>query len=320
MELLSLVVPVFNEEDVIYVFMERIVSILSTINIEYEIIFVNDGSTDATQSLLESLAAKDNTVKILEFSRNFGKEYALCAGFEYAAGDAVIPMDVDLQDPPELLADFIAQWRDGADVVVGVRSSRKTDSFWKRSSAHLFYSCFKLLCGKRMVPNAGDYRLLSRPAIDALNALPERVRFTKGLYAWVGFTQRTVAYERLPRQAGMTKWNVWKLWNFALDGITSFTTLPLRLWSYIGLLTALLGFAYAAFLFIRTLLFGIDLPGYASIMVVLLTLGGLILTSLGIIGEYLGRIFEEVKMRPHYIVKHAIGFDRHRNVKDRMGH
>jgi glycosyltransferase involved in cell wall biosynthesis len=303
---------VLNEQEVIPLFVKRVEPLVRALGYTYELVFVDDGSTDATPAVLTGLAEADPAVKVIEFSRNFGKEFALCAGFEYARGDAVIPMDVDLQDPPELLAEFVRLWENGADVVVGVRSSRASDSLAKRLSAKLFYKCFRLLCGDRMLANAGDYRLLSRPAVDALNAMPERVRFTKGLYAWIGFSQAVVPYERPPRLAGTSKWNSWKLWNFALDGITSFTSLPLRVWSYMGLFTAFLGFGYATLLIIRTLVLGIDVPGYASIMVVLLTLGGFLLTSLGIVGEYLGRIFEEVKMRPRYIVRRSIGLEEKR--------
>jgi len=310
MKCLSLVVPVYNEQESISVFIKTINIVLNKCGYCFELIFINDGSIDNTQSILLSYALDDSRIKIIELSRNFGKEYALCAGFEYASGDAVIPMDVDLQDPPELIMDFIEYWEKGADIVVGIRSTRKSDSLSKRLSANLFYKIFRSLCGARMIPNAGDYRLLSRPALEALKKLPECVRFTKGLYAWIGFNQKIVMYERRPREKGSTKWKSWKLWNFAIDGITSFTTLPLRIWSYLGFGIACIGFGYAIILIVRTLVLGIDVPGYASIMVTLLTIGGLILTSLGIIGEYLGRIFEEVKKRPHYIVKSKT------NIKD----
>jgi len=310
MKCLSLVIPVYNEQQSIKVFIKTIDLVLNKCGYYFELIFVNDGSIDNTQNILLLYAKNDSRIKIIELSRNFGKEYALCAGFEYASGDAVIPIDVDLQDQPELIMDFIKYWEKGADIVVGVRSSRKSDSFFKRLSANLFYKIFRFMCGARMIQNAGDYRLLSRPALEALNSLPECVRFTKGLYAWIGFNQKIVMYERRPRENGSTKWKSWKLWNFAIDGITSFTTLPLRIWSYLGFVIACIGFAYAIILIIRTFILGIDVPGYASIMVILLTMCGLILISLGIIGEYLGRIFEEVKKRPHYIVKSMT------NIKD----
>lgn len=235
----------------------------------------------------------------------------MAAGFHAASGNAVIPMDVDLQDPPELIASFLRRWEEGYDVVIGVRRGRPADTRFKRLSAGLFYRFFNHLCGKRLVPNAGDYRLMNRAALDALNSLPERVRFTKGLYAWTGFRQATVEYDRPSRAAGTTKWNAWKLWNFAIDGFTSFSTLPLRIWSYLGFFVAVLGFLYAAFLIVRTLFWGVDVPGYASMMVVMLVLGGLILISHGVSGEYIGRIFEETKGRPLYIVRDTVGFEKH---------
>lgn len=309
MKTVSLIIPVYNEEETITYFLEKIDIIINNIDYSFEIIFIDDGSKDRTLETLLKARQKDSRIKILELSRNFGKELAMAAGFHAASGDAVVPMDVDLQDPPELLSDFLRKWEEGYDVVLGVRRQRKSDTKFKRVTARLFYKIFNILCGKRLVPNVGDYRLMSRAALDALNSLPERVRFTKGLYAWVGFKQARVEYDRMSRVAGSSKWNAWKLWNFALDGITSFSTLPLRIWSYLGMIIALFGFGYAVLLIMRKLLFGADVPGYTSIMVVMLLLGGLILISLGIIGEYLGRIFEEVKGRPLFVVRRYIGFD-----------
>lgn len=309
MKTVSLIIPVYNEEETITYFLEKIDIIINNIDYSFEIIFIDDGSKDRTLETLLKARQKDSRIKILELSRNFGKELAMAAGFHAASGDAVVPMDVDLQDPPELLSDFLRKWEEGYDVVLGVRRQRKSDTKFKRVTARLFYKIFNILCGKRLVPNVGDYRLMSRAALDALNSLPERVRFTKGLYAWVGFKQARVEYDRMSRVAGSSKWNAWKLWNFALDGITSFSTLPLRIWSYLGMIIALFGFGYAVLLIMRKLLFGADVPGYTSIMVVMLLLGGLILISLGIIGEYLGRIFEEVKGRHLFVVRRYIGFD-----------
>ena len=309
MKTVSLIIPVYNEEETITYFLEKIDIIINNIDYSFEIIFIDDGSKDRTLETLLKARQKDSRIKILELSRNFGKELAMAAGFHAASGDAVVPMDVDLQDPPELLSDFLRKWEEGYDVVLGVRRQRKSDTKFKRVTARLFYKIFNILCGKRLVPNVGDYRLMSRAALDALNSLPERVRFTKGLYAWVGFKQARVEYDRMSRVAGSSKWNAWKLWNFALDGITSFSTLPLRIWSYLGMIIALFGFGYAVLLIMRKLLFGADVPGYTSIMVVMLLLGGLILISLGIIGEYLGRIFVEVKGRPLFVVRRYIGFD-----------
>lgn len=299
-----------NEEEAIPCFLKTISPILDAEpSYQFELIFINDGSKDKTLEILLAARAEDPRIKIIDLARNFGKELAMAAGFQAASGDAVIPMDVDLQDPPEIISAFLRKWEEGYDVVLGIRRRRHADTLFKRLTAGLFYRIFNALCGKRLTPNAGDYRLINRTALDALNNLPERVRFTKALYAWVGFRQTAVEYDRPARINGTSKWNTWKLWNFALDGITSFSTLPLRIWSYLGMLIALIGFAYAAFLTFRTLLFGRDVPGYTSLMVVMLVLGGLILISLGVIGEYLGRVFEETKNRPLYIVRRYIGFD-----------
>lgn len=309
-KLVSLVIPVYNEDAVIALFLETLSPLLAKEPYTFEFIFVNDGSSDQTLEHLLLARSQDERVKIVNLSRNFGKEQALAAGFQTAAGDAVIPMDVDLQDPPELIHDFLRKWEEGYDVVIGVRRFRSSDTAFKRKSAELFYRLFKFLCNSTLVPNAGDYRLMNRAALDALNSMSERVRFTKGLYAWVGFRQTTVLYDRPARAAGYTKWNGWKLWNFALDGITGFSTFPLRIWSYVGMTVALGGFLYALILIARTLLYGGDLPGYPSLMVTVLTLGGLILMSLGVIGEYLGRVYEESKERPLYIVQSCIGIEQ----------
>ena len=308
-KLISLVIPVYNEDAALEFFLETVCTIVAPEPYDFEFVFVNDGSKDDTLAKLMVAHEKDSRVKIIDLSRNFGKEQALAAGLRVASGDAVIPMDVDLQDPPELIAAFLRKWEEGYQVVLGVRRARISDSFFKRKSAAMFYRIFQTLCDHSLVPNAGDYRLLDRAALDALNAMPERVRFTKGMYAWVGFRQALVYYDRPARVAGVSKWSVWKLWNFALDGITSFSTLPLRMWGYVGTVIALVGFIYAAFLVGRTLLYGSDMPGYPSLMVVLLTLGGLILMSMGILGEYLGRVYEEAKRRPLYVVQGYIGVD-----------
>lgn len=305
----SLVVPVLNEEDAVPLFLSTVRTIVDREPYDFEFVFVNDGSNDRTVEVLLAEHARDPRVKLVDLSRNFGKELALAAGLQAARGDAVVPMDVDLQDPPEVLPDFLRAWEQGAEVVVGVRRARSSDTVGKRVSARLFYRLFNRVSGNPIVPDAGDYRLLSRPAVDALNALPERVRFTKGLYTWVGFRQVAVFFDRAPRSAGAGKWKPWKLWNFAIDGLTGFSTLPLRVWSYLGMLVALAGFVYAAIIAGRTLLFGAQVPGYASFMVTLLTLGGLVMVSLGIIGEYLGRVYEEVKRRPQYVVRRRVGLD-----------
>lgn len=309
-KLVSLIVPVLNEEEGIELFYETACTeILGIERYDFEIVFVDDGSTDRTLEIIRKLHARDPRVHGIELSRNHGKELALSCGLKEARGDAAIPMDVDLQDPPALVRDFLEKWEAGYDTVIGVRRARGTDTRFKRVTAKLFYRFYNQICGKHVVDNAGDFRLLDRKCIDALNSMPDRVRFTKGMYGWIGFKQATVEYERPARARGTSKWNAWKLWNFALDGITSFSSLPLRVWSYIGGVIALIGFVYAAVTVFKTLIWGIDVPGYASLMVVLLCLGGLILLSLGIIGEYLGRIFEETKGRPLYFVRSRIGFD-----------
>lgn len=304
----SLIIPVYNEEAAVPLFLEAVAPVLAAEPYEFEFIFVNDGSRDRTLAVLLDMAQRDPRIRIIDLSRNFGKENALAAGLHAASGDAAIPMDADLQDPPELIAAFLRKWEEGFETVVGVRRSRDGDSPFKRRSARLFYRIFNDLSRCNLIPDAGDYRLLGRQALDTLNSLPERVRFTKGLYAWVGFPAAVVEYDRPARAAGRSAWNVWKLWNFALDGLTSFSTFPLRIWSYLGSAVALFGFGYAGWLAARTLLFGTDVPGYASLMVAVLTLGGLILLSLGVIGEYLGRIFEETKARPVYVERCRFGF------------
>lgn len=307
--LISLIIPVYNEERMLPLFFEAVRPVLAGERYCFEFLFVDDGSTDGTLALLEDEHKRDSRVKILVLSRNFGKDAALAAGLKAATGDAVIPMDVDLQDPPEVVVEFLRSWEAGAEAVVGVRRRRDGDSHGKRWSAGLFYHIFNRLCDNHLIPNAGDYRLLDRKVVDALNMLPEHARFMKGLYSWVGFRQEVVWYDRPPRRAGVSKWRPWQLWNFALDGITGFSTTLLRMWSYTGLAIAFAGFAYAAWLVARTLIYGVDVPGYASIICLLLILNGAVLVSLGIFGEYLGRIFQEVKQRPLYIVRSRIGFD-----------
>ncbi|QTO39616.1 glycosyltransferase family 2 protein [Desulfovibrio desulfuricans] len=305
---ISLIIPVYNEEETIEIFLKHVRPVLLREDYFFEFIFVNDGSNDDTFLALLTARKSDQRIKIIDLSRNFGKEYALAAGFKYAQGDAIIPIDVDLQDSPCLISTFLRKWEEGYEMVIGVRTVRSSDSFFKRVTANLFYNLFNIASKEKIICNAGDFRLLDRKVVEVLNLLPERVRFTKGLYAWAGFRQVQLPYERAARAAGKSKWSFWGLWNFALDGITGFSTLPLRIWSYIGFICASIGFIYAAFLVFRTLFLGRDIPGYPSLMVVILCVGGLILTSLGIIGEYLGRIFVETKQRPLYIVRDSIGF------------
>ncbi|MBD1898846.1 glycosyltransferase family 2 protein [Trichocoleus sp. DQ-A3] len=304
---LSVVVPLYNEEDNIDYLFERLLSVLETVNTTYEIVCVNDGSKDNTLKCLIEHHYRNPAIKVVNLSRNFGKEVALSAGLDYAAGAAVIPIDADLQDPPELIKELVDKWREGYDVVYATRRSR--DEGWlKNSTAKAFYQIIGKMSRVPIPRNTGDFRLLDRRVVEAIKLLPERTRFMKGLFAWVGFKQTSVLFDRPPRYKGTTTWNYWRLWNFALDGITSFSFLPLKVWSYVGVTISFLSFIYASFLFFRTLIYGIDLPGYASIMVAVLFLGGIQLITLGIIGEYLGRVYEEVKGRPLYLVREAYGF------------
>lgn len=306
---LSVVVPMYNEADNIGEFYTQVKAVLERIGEPWEIVCVNDGSRDATLAQLVALHQIDARVKVVNFSRNFGKEIALTAGIDHARGHAVIPIDADLQDPPELIADLVAKWREGYDVVNATRLTRQGESWLKRITAKAFYCVLENMADIPIPRNTGDFRLLTRPVVDALKNMPERTRFMKGLFAWVGFKQATVMYDRHPRHAGNTKWNYWRLWNFAIDGIVSFSTVPLKVWSYFGLGVAALAFLYALFLAVRTMLYGIDVPGYASLMVVVLFLGGIQLITLGVLGEYLGRIYDETKRRPLYIVRDYYGIE-----------
>ncbi len=300
----------YNEEHNIDYFFERLLPLLESWQLSHEVICINDGSTDNTLPKVLDWRQKDPRIKLVNLSRNFGKENALTAGLHYSRGRAVVPIDSDLQDPPEMIETLLAKWREGYDVVYAVRSKRHGETLLKRATASLFYKFINLFSETPIPRNTGDFRLMDRKVVKVLDQIPERTRFMKGLFAWVGFKQIGVPYERQPRHRGATKWNLWKLWNFALDGITLFSTSGLKLWSYLGLLISLFSFLYASFLIIRTLIFGRDVPGYASIMVVILFLGGLQLLSLGILGEYLGRVYAEVKKRPLFIVSEAYGFDQ----------
>ena len=306
---LSLVVPVFNEEAALESFFDRVVPVLKRTTADYEIVCVNDGSSDDSLVKLAMAHAANPRIKIVDLSRNFGKEAALTAGLEYASGVAVIPLDADLQDPPELIPELVAKWREGYDMVVAVRRDRGSDSLAKRSSADLFYRVMQRLSDVPVPAHAGDFRLLDRRVLEALKLLPERTRFMKGLFAWVGFSQATITYTRPPRIAGSGKWHYWRLWNFALDGILSSTTLPLRIWTYVGLMAAVAALSYMLFIVLRTLIYGVDVPGYASLAAMLLFFSGMNMIGLGIMGEYLGRVFVEVKQRPQYLVRQTLGFD-----------
>lgn len=311
---ISVVVPLYNEELNIEYLFKRLLSELSRLDMTYEIVCVNDGSKDNTIGCLIEHHHQNPKIKVVNLSRNYGKEIALSAGLDYANGNAVIPIDADLQDPPELIAELVEKWREGYDVVYATRRSRQGESWVKRFTANVFYRTIDSLSQVPIPRNTGDFRLLDRRVVDALKRMPERTHFMKGLFAWVGFKQTSVIYDRPARYKGETKWNYWKLWNFAIDGITSFSFLPLKVWSYVGLLVAIPSFFYASFLVIRTLIYGIDFPGYASIMVAVLFLGGVQLVSLGVLGEYLGRVYEEVKGRPLYLVRESYGFDSNQAV------
>ncbi len=305
---LSLIVPLFNEEESIAIFLENVRPIIRRLNLNTEVIFIDDGSTDRTYEVVCAEACLDASIKLVRFSRNFGKEAALTAGLDLSIGSAVIPMDADLQDPPELIEEFIRLWREGFDVVIGQRTKRDSDGSVKRATSGWFYRIFNAVSEQRIEPNAGDFRLMSRRVVDATLKLRERNRFMKGMFAWAGFRAVSVPYSRPARAAGQTKFNYWKLWNFALDGITSFSTAPLKIWTYIGMAVAVFALIYMLVIFIQTLVFGNNVPGYASLMVVVLLLGAVQLLSLGIIGEYLGRLYVEAKQRPIYLVSEMIGF------------
>ena len=301
--LLSLVVPVFDEDESIDLFIDTVVPILERDRLRFEIVFVNDGSRDDTLAHLLDCGALDPRIRVVNLSRNFGKEAALTAGIDHARGDVLIPIDIDLQDPPELIGAFMARWREGYDIVYGVRSTRRADTAAKRMSASWFYWVFNSMSPVRIPANVGDFRLVDRRAVEVLRQLPERNRFMKGLFAWVGFNSIGVPYERPQRAAGSTKFNFWRLWNFALDGVVSFSTAPLRAWFYVGVVIATVSILYAFFIITRVLILGIDTPGYASLLIAVLLMGAIQLLSLGIIGEYLGRLFLEVKGRPIYVVE-----------------
>ena len=312
---ISIVIPLYNEENNIDYLFKRVIDILARLNTTYEIICVNDGSQDRTLDCLIKHHRTQPQIKVINLSRNFGKEIALTAGIDYANGAAVIPIDADLQDPPELIQELVAKWREGYDVVYATRRSRQGESWFKRFIADSFYKTIGKMSPITLPHNTGDFRLLDRKVVEALKQLPERTRFMKGLFTWVGFKQTAIMFDRQARFQGKTSWNYWKLWNFALDGITSFTLLPLKVWSYIGLSVSFLSLLYASFLIIRTLIFGIDVPGYASLMVAVLFLGGIQLITLGIIGEYLGRVYEEVKARPLYFVRECYGIEQQQPQK-----
>lgn len=303
-KLVSLVIPMYNESEALDGLFDRLQRVLLPLDgYRFEVICVNDGSRDDTLQALVHLSGRLSFLRVIDLSRNFGKEAALSAGLSEARGDAVIPIDADLQDPPELIGEMLARWAGGAEVVLARRASRDSDTMLKRLTAKYFYRVHNALADPPIPENVGDFRLMDRRVVDVLLLLPESRRFMKGLFAWVGFRTEIVEYERASRFAGSTKFSGWKLWNLALEGITSFSTAPLRVWTYFGFVVAVLALAYGAWLVVRTLFFGIDLPGYASLMAAILFLGGVQLIGIGVLGEYVGRIYLESKRRPPFVIR-----------------
>lgn len=304
---ISLVVPVFNEEDAIPIFYKNVREFEELKKHEVEIVFINDGSKDATESMINALAISDRLVVPVSFTRNFGKEPALCAGLDYSTGEAVIPIDVDLQDPIEVIPAMIEKWQSGADIVLAKRSDRSTDGKLKRKTAEWFYKLHNKISNPKIEENVGDFRLMSRHVVENIKLMPERNLFMKGILSWVGGRTDVVEYTRAGRIAGNSKFNGWKLWNLALEGITSFSTFPLRIWTYIGFFVAALSFLYGAWMIADKIFWGNPVAGYPSIIVSILFLGGVQLIGIGVLGEYIGRIYIESKQRPRYIVKKQDG-------------
>jgi len=305
--LLSVVCPMHDEAAALAPFFERLLPVLQGSGCRFEILCINDGSRDDTLALLRARVPQLPGLRVIDLARNFGKEAALTAGLDAALGDVVVPIDADLQDPPELIPEMLRLWRAGFEVVLPQRNDRSSDGLLKRKSAEWFYRLHNQISDAPLPVNVGDFRLMDRQVVDAVKALPERRRFMKGLFAWVGFRQALIPYTREPRAAGRSKFSGWRLWNLALEGITSFSTAPLRIWTYLGLVVALGAFAYALFIVGHTLLLGRDLPGYASLITVVLFLGGVQLIGLGVLGEYLGRLYGEAKGRPVYVAREQFG-------------
>lgn len=320
---ISLVVPVFNEEETIPIFHRAARGFAPFAGMDVEIVFINDGSRDSSAEIVRRLMRQDPAVRLVDLTRNFGKEAALFAGLEHAQGDAVIPMDVDLQDPLEVIPLMIDKWQQGAEVVLAKRIDRATDGRLKRGTAAMFYWLHNLISAPRIEANVGDFRLISRPVLDDFLRLRERNLFMKGLMSWVGGRTDIVEYRRAPRVAGTTKFNGWKLWNLALEGITSFSTVPLRVWTYIGLLTSLGAFFYGAWMIFAKLAFGNDVPGYSSLIVAITFFGGVQLMGIGILGEYIGRVYLETKQRPRYLAREekarAVAADGHMTEATQSG-
>jgi polyisoprenyl-phosphate glycosyltransferase len=306
-KLISIVIPVLNEAGNLDALIARVSSVLGQFPERWEIVFVDDGSTDGTLAKLREHHARDARITAISFSRNFGKELAIAAGLSYVRGDAAIIMDADLQHPPEVALKFVEKWHEGFDIVYGDRLDRHTEGMFRKLYANLFYRLFNFLSRSDIPSGAGDFRLLDRKAIDAMNRIKETSRFNKGLYSWIGFKSVGIPYQVADRAGGVTKWSFRKLIRFALDGLTSFSTLPLRVWSLLGLAISLMAIAYATVILVRTLVYGADTPGFPSIIVSVMLLAGVQLISLGVLGEYLGRVYEEVKARPLFLVAEEVG-------------
>jgi len=303
---ISIICPCYNEAEVIDEFVRRLTCVLSENISEYELVCVNDGSTDGTLPKLLALQKGPLALRIIDLSRRFGKEAALAAGLDHVSSEAVIIIDADLQDPPELIPQLVASWQDGNKVVVARRVDRSSDTLMKRQSARAFYRLHNWISDTAIPLDVGDFRLMDNEVVDVLCKLPERQRFMKGLFSWVGFDYAVVDYVREKRASGQTKFNWWRLWNLGLEGITSFSTAPLRIWTYVGLAISTVAFLYGGYIFARTIVFGIDVPGYASLLIAILFIGGVQLISLGVIGEYIGRIYMESKARPIYVVRREL--------------
>lgn len=309
MKKISLIVPCFNEEDSLTPFIDVIKSIFNQIpQYDYEIVFINDGSFDKTREIIIDLSKTDSKIKLVDLARNFGKEIALTAGLDYSTGDAVIPMDVDMQDPPEVILEFVKKWEEGYDVVYGIRASRNGDSFMKKFTAFLFYRVINFLSDTSIPKDTGDFRLMDRKVVEVLSTMKEKHRFMKGIFAWVGFNQIGINYVRNPRLAGTSKFNFVKLFALAWEGITSFSVRPLRLASFSGFIISVIAFFYGTYIVVRSALMGSDVPGYPSLIAIILFLGGIQLISIGLLGEYTGRIYSETKGRPLYIINQTHGF------------
>jgi polyisoprenyl-phosphate glycosyltransferase len=314
---LSIVAPAYNEEKNLPAFIAAIVPVLESIGETFEIVFVDDGSRDGTLGMLAAASSQDPRIKVVGLARNFGKDVALSAGLSHASGQAVIPIDCDLQHPVDLIPQFVAKWREGFDMVLGVRSKRDEEGFLRRSASRAYYKIMRWMTSVEIPPNAGDFRLIDRKIIDVINQMPERHRFMKGIFAWPGFKVASIEFQANVRaNETLTSWSFFKLWRFALDGLFSFSTAPLKMWTYVGILAALGGFIYGAITLIQKLFFGISAPGYASLLIVVLFFFGLLLISNGIQGEYIARIFEEVKGRPLFVVGKKFGFTETHTVSE----